>query len=487
MRKINFLNFTFNCLIILLLIITKIKSEEDIYKFDFNYLVSFILINENIIISSNDGFYTFNSNFMSLYNYTFPTSLTLDNKKYEYPSFTQFSEEEGGYVICYLLKNIYIFNKNGEFIYLIDANETSIVKDETNNYRINAYKKENLEYYYSIITFDYSVHYGMFYMFYYKINLSNYNKELLFYNTHSNYSEKIGGQNTICCEKMITNNKDNYITCFYQYEKQSIKVIGELSFQPDKNFTYIEPRKYLELNCQNKIVEFASSTINDDKTKAYICYSAHSQKSTCFYYDINTREFSNIYVIGYQCTKSLYLFNLYYFRKTKEFIFSCVDSTSIYSIIKFKENISLIQPNISGIYNIENCNSVNSFSILYYSINNEYIMYSLSTCSPSYIFKLYKNNLTYFFNTTNAKDIVTDSLLNTYEISESNLITTFIEKNIKTVITDSNNITIERCNDDTKIIEDEGNCVCNNAKGYYSLIYNNIVDDKCYNKKTIIH
>ena len=103
MRKINFLNFTFNCLIILLLIITKIKSEEDIYKFDFNYLVSFILINENIIISSNDGFYTFNSNFMSLYNYTFPTSLTLDNKKYEYPSFTQFSEEEGGYVICYLL------------------------------------------------------------------------------------------------------------------------------------------------------------------------------------------------------------------------------------------------------------------------------------------------------------------------------------------------------------------------------------------------
>ena len=87
--------------------------------------------------------------------------------------------------MCYLLKNVYIFNNEGKFIYLADANETSIIKDDRNNYIINAYKKENCDYYYTIITLISVESLSYLYvlqMFYYKINLLNYKKELIYYN-----------------------------------------------------------------------------------------------------------------------------------------------------------------------------------------------------------------------------------------------------------------------------------------------------------------
>ena len=163
--------------------IENIKSDEDLYKFDFSYFTHFTLLNSNFIIFSNKGFFTFNSNFKLLYNYTFSTALTLDiETKKNYPSFTQFSEEEGGLVLCYILKNVYIFNDNGEFVYLTDANEASLANLIQNNYIINAYKRENSEYYYLVIYIDNSLFYGIIHIFYYKINIVNFKKDLVNYN-----------------------------------------------------------------------------------------------------------------------------------------------------------------------------------------------------------------------------------------------------------------------------------------------------------------
>ena len=76
------------------------KSSQDIYNFDLSFLVAFTLLKDNIIVFSTKGFFTFNSNFENLYNYTFPLEILFDNynnKKY-YPSFSQFPEEDNGYV-----------------------------------------------------------------------------------------------------------------------------------------------------------------------------------------------------------------------------------------------------------------------------------------------------------------------------------------------------------------------------------------------------
>ena len=418
----------FYLFIFLTLFTIKNINCDKLYKFDLNYIADFTLLNDNIIIFSSNGFFTFDSNFNSLYNYTFSSELNLyEEKTIDYPSFTQFSEEEGGYVMCYILKNVYIFNYNGEFQNLTDANETSVVKDFINNYKINAYKKENSELYYSVISSDNKEYYGEMRMFYYKINLLNYNKNLLFYNTHGNYNENHGNYFTICCEKMTTNNSDNYITCFYQFNKDISLVIGEISFKPDKNFTFIEPRKYLTLNNSVNVFQYSSSVTNEDKSKVYICFSADSTNASCFYYDINTREFSGIHYFGYKCKRGFYVNNLSYFRKTKEFIFSCVDSVSLYSIIKFDENINLLQSNSYGIYNLSAyCYSVNSFFILYSFEQEEYILFSSAKCEQN-LNNIYSYSLASFYNTTNI------GVLNTDLISEH-------ENTIKTAIIKSTGI-----------------------------------------------
>ena len=424
--------------------IENIKSDEDLYKFDFSYFTHFTLLNSNFIIFSNKGFFTFNSNFKLLYNYTFSTALTLDiETKKNYPSFTQFSEEEGGLVLCYILKNVYIFNDNGEFVYLTDANEASLANLIQNNYIINAYKRENSEYYYLVIYIDNSLFYGIIHIFYYKINIVNFKKDLVNYNTHSNENENIGYYYSICCEKMIANNNNNYIACFYQYSKYNSLVIGEITFEPDNNFTYIEPRKYFNLTDSINVFEYPSSITNDDKTKVYICFSASSTNASCFYYDINKKEFSKIHYFGYKCKSGLYSSNLQYFRETNEFIFSCVYSVPIYSIIKFRENITLIQPNSYGTYNITNiCYYVNSYSILYSLQDKEYILFSSAICDQN-TNNIYYFSLANFLNTTNIGESKTDLILEetNIKIPKSNEISSSIIITKTTGIISSTEIT----------------------------------------------
>ena len=257
----------------MLLTIKYIKSSEDIINFDLTFPVAFILLNDNIIVFSTKGFFTFNPNFENLYNYTFPSEIVFDNfnNKQYYPSFSQFPEEDNGYVL----------------LNYTDANDIPIL-DSNKNFVLNAYKRENYEYYYSIISFE-SENNGRLILFYYKINISNYNKELIYYNTLEYHNEIINGLCTICCQKMITKDNDNYLTSFYQIKKDLYYIkIAEISFEPDKNFTYIESRTYLDLNSDPNFY-FAISVNNEDNSKTYVCYSQDSSIASCFYFDINNR------------------------------------------------------------------------------------------------------------------------------------------------------------------------------------------------------
>ena len=511
-------------ILFILLNIEKINSDEDIYNFDLDGTVAFTLFNGNIILFSSKGFFTFDSKLSSLYNYTFSSELSLGNYiKRNYPSFTQFSENEDGYVMCYLLKNLYIFNKEGEFIFLTDANETSIIDDKTyNNYVINAYKKENSEYYYTIVTYGF-LNIGHIYYFYYKINLNYYTKTLIYNNIYYNSSEQLAYSNTICCQKMLTNNNNKYLTCFYQYSKQDRNLIGEISFEPDNNFTFLEPRKSIILDNNN--FDFAVSVNNEDNSKAYICSTSGSTNANCFYYDINTREFSEFYSLGYTCKSYLYVIYLNYFRNKKEFVFSCVnDYFDIYSIVKFKENFTVIQPDNYGIYRVEECNYIYSLSIIYSTQDKDYILFSSASYNNSPR-KNIKYSLASFFNSTNKLEIdstfitKTNQIVNSNQITElseaiisnrindshikikSTIVTELIENNklessllndskenlvYTTVITDNKkyNIIIDKCEDKNKIYS-QGKCSCDNSHGYYSINYNNnYFNDKCYNNKT---
>ena len=393
-----------------------IKCNSDIYSLNLENPVAFTLLNKNIIVFSNEGFYTFDPNLLLLYNYTFSTKYNrIIYSKTEFPFFTQFLEEEGGYVLCLLKNNIYFFNSDGFLL-----NSTIINDNENNYYVINAFKRIAFDYYFTFIKLDFSEYYGRIYLFYYKINISNYKLTLIYNNTYENENELISQTWGITCQKMISNINNNYLTCFYQYHINEKFFIGEISFEPDKNFTYIEPRKfYRKYNLINNVY-YVRSTNNGIYTRSYVCYAAVSENASCFYYDINNKEFSQEYTFGYKCKAGFEVFNLNYFKEKNEFIFSCVDGTSIYSIVKFKENMEIIQPNYIGKYKPENCYSVSFFSIIYSLNFNEYYLFTRDSCQTESKIRIYI--LSNFFNSTTNSEINIDNLTTISNLFTSEII-----------------------------------------------------------------
>ena len=74
-----------------------INCQEDSLNLDGKYSLAFTLSNQNIIIFSNKGFYTFNSDLSSLINsHIFSDELIFDETiSAYYPSFSQYTNEEG--------------------------------------------------------------------------------------------------------------------------------------------------------------------------------------------------------------------------------------------------------------------------------------------------------------------------------------------------------------------------------------------------------
>ena len=152
---------------------------------------------------------------------------------------------------------------------------------------------------------------------------------------------------SITCQKLITNDNNKYISCFFQYwTKDGEKLIKELSFVPDNNFTYIDDNIYIETIDTQHIFRYAISTTNEDNSKAYICYSSFNLYVSCFYFNISQKEFSTIYEFGEKgCRSHFYSINLKYNNKNKEYFFSCVNSLENgFYIIKFEEKMNFIQP-----------------------------------------------------------------------------------------------------------------------------------------------
>ena len=318
-------------LILIVIIIIFVKSETDINKYNLFNPIAYTLLNENILVFSNIGFLTFDSDFKLLYNYTFEEELKtspdyIELKNY-YPSFFQIPEEEGGYALILILKNLYFFDNNGILLKTIYLEDLEDVNDLfVSNYEITYYKEENSEYYYTIIVYYYtSINFQQRMInYYYKIDIDG-NNTLINNKTYENEDEVFALQFSITCQKLVANDSYKYITCFYECNKESIFKIREISFKADDDFNYVEDRKYFEI-INNIVFDIAVSTTNGDNSKAYVCYSSNDNSASCFYFDLNLRKFSYLYIFGKNCRSNLYSLNINYFNEKNEFVFSCINN-----------------------------------------------------------------------------------------------------------------------------------------------------------------
>ena len=527
-------------LLLLLIIFIKCEIENNI---DLPYPISFNLLNNNIIIFSSKGFFTFDSYFSLLSNYTFPSELNLDLSLNEnYPTFSQFSTNEGEYVLSLFNKNIYLFNSDGKIlnIFYIGNDLMNDIYSFANTYNIIPFKVEGTYLYYFVIY----IHFiydgwkgGTIYVLYYKININDKN-ELI---RNITYKEKdiTISESAITCQRIFQID-NNYIICFF--EEMSNKIC-KISFDPESfNFENKECMNFIN----GEYFKFAYSTVNNDQSKIYICYTNGVSSGICFYYNIKQKYFSQLNKFGINCNRNYYHINLKFFKITQEYVFSCVGSSSEYYIVKFKENFNFISPNNTGLYITKDCNGINSFSILYSIEYNNYMLLTDNICSIRKT-RIYEIS-NFFTNSTNnsnlyeSTEILTSNnkiesseeidksiiIINTNEITKetywTNEITILNENSNYIINTQTSNINeksfetnkniemtniyedsekiiktneiinksensyddiINKCNDEKKIMNKNGDCVCNNEKGYYILKINELLFGKeCYNLET---
>ena len=454
-------NYFCYLIIIINVIYISTEYEEETLNLDIKYPIAFTLLNQNILIYSNQGIYTFNSNLSSMiYSYNFTSEITLNqNYDYSYPSFSQYSLKENGNVLVHIMGGIYLFDKNGKFLWNtnISSNDDIIInKDIT--YRIINYNYTNKENYYVLAyTYDSTI-----YILFYKINEDTGKNEKILNTSYKNESRLIL-KKCITCQRM-KNNNNYYIVCFFSYQKNADQMIAVEIFDPNKNFSF----SYQNEKEIDSMPSQYESIVNDDESKVYICYSPLNNVY-CIYYDINLNEFSKKIKTANYCRGNMYSIRFYYFKPTKEYIFSCNNNNYNLTITKFDENMNLISNIIE--FELINWYSVNSFSIVYLPKESNYRIILYNVWKPL--------TLITFPDSISSPAIIEESIIADKIIKCHNNCKTCNEEPT------DNNENCLTCINTQKIVNDNKNCVCNTLNGYYSVKYpDGTFDDECYTNKT---
>jgi len=357
--KIFFLYLIFNKL--------EIIYSSKIYDLDILKLVSFQLSNQkNTLFFTNKGFYTIDKNFSIIYEYPNEMSINIDLRS-NYPFFAQF-QEENGIVLCLIINNLYVFDSEGQYLTSIVLNEIPTSTDyeyNNNNCIINAFKSIGNDYYYIILYNDFSTSIKYFY---YKINKEGENL-LIYNNSFSNENEVLIQSDCITCQRIKAKNN---LICFYQYSYIGADYISEITFSPDNDFSYIEP-KISFLKNQNQDFYYGFSVSNEDGSRIFVCYTSQVSKATCFYYDTQKRVFSKRYIIGKTCKGNYYFMNFYYIKNQNKYMFSCADYQFTLSFVKFNEDMNSFEANSTIVF--QDFYYIDSFSFIYSFNSDKYILF----------------------------------------------------------------------------------------------------------------
>jgi hypothetical protein len=121
---------------------------------------------------------------------------------------------------------------------------------------------------------------------------------------------------------MKSSNHGKILTCFVGCVFSPIA----MSFNPDEDFLDLFHSN--ETKGNDDIIKFISASINHNKTQALVCFINSNTERKCFYYNINENSMKELLLASHNCSLSGYGLNTYFFEKTNEYIFSCVNDNS---------------------------------------------------------------------------------------------------------------------------------------------------------------
>jgi len=376
----------------------QINSEDCItHSFpELNYLKSKTLINDYKLMITKIGIFSFDTKLSNIeYSYNYTGNQTIpeeDSISYIYKSdISQFSGEDGEiqYVLCIINHFLYVLDEKGKVLFYQDL---TMKIDLYKYYSLVAYKYYN-GFYYFVLGYSTTVSTEIT-LFYFKISFideNNGNIELI---TKSNIPFSLSAflitSDNISCHSMKSINYGKILTCFVGCVFSPIA----MSFNPDDNFSSLLHSNEPESNNSYQI-KFISSSINNDKAQALVCFINKNEEGRCFYYNLNENIMKELLLTSNNCKLSGYGLNTFFFKKNTEYIYSCIDTNGLFFMKRINSFFEVIEDdNIFNGKQFKDCEGYTSFSISYISQYNKYFTMINAKCNGNdniYFFMLSDN------------------------------------------------------------------------------------------------
>ena len=225
----------------------------------------------------------------------------------------------------------------------------------------------------------------------YKLALDKSNK---FYQTNDEGTIFPINPTGVSCQAMNSSTYGKVLTCVVDI--QNVKRLAAYTFQPqNNNFDLLFMNNYYDINnYDNKNAVYIKSALNNDKSKALICYSVDSPGLKCVSYDINTKTFSDPQLTNNDCKVEYYGNNVNYFDQTNEYVLSWISSSDDkFNFLRLRSDYSINYDNdalsFDNQYSFSFCSYYDLSSIIYVTKYNKYFTIISSICGG-------KNNVRVF-------------------------------------------------------------------------------------------
>ena len=389
----NSKNVLFEKFIIFLLLL-KFYSNSECLSHSFHelkYAKALTLKSGYHLMVSITGIFTFYPGLSSFANnYNFTNDQILENTLVSMKGtmnqieISQFTDEEEGkrYIVCFANNYIYFLGEKGALINYFKISDL----DALYTISLVSYLYSNGNYYF-VIAYN-SENNNSLVLRYYKIFKQNNKYEMILDKTN-NFSPSIEGSTYlinptgISCQVMNSSTYGKVLTCFESLKNGNR--LAAFTFKPENNnFNLLFMNNNFISNYFNKDAIYIKSALNNDKSKALICYSIENPALKCISYDINTKTFSETDLSNNECIVEYYGNNVNYFDKTNEYVLTWIGRYNN------KFNFLRLRPDYSMNYDYDDlsfnqdsfqyCNFYDLSSLIYLSKYNKYSVIINSEC-----------------------------------------------------------------------------------------------------------
>ena len=333
-------------------------SKNDIRYLNFGFPSLLTLLDQSKVIVGSDGIHFYDSNLEDeKKNITFEKPLnqrTLNDKTV----LTQFSAQNGGYILILVMDILYIFEDTGIIIDNINLNNNI----SSSRYYINPYKVENNKLHFIISYTESKTTFTLNYFIFDKDSkiLQNYKKMSTVKTNEGGDVDSVAG---VTCLFLINPDYNEILTCFYS--TNFISEIQTRSFNYTNNFEeysdlYIN---YTDRSLINGLAAYISAISDNEKKKVIILIVC----SDVLYW--MTFDFKNYFSIpsklnipSYSASGHYSLQKLYFFEDLEEFIFLSGLNEKPILVTHFDKNFKLKK---MYLYEMEQCYNYNSLGLFF--------------------------------------------------------------------------------------------------------------------------